>query len=92
MHGRGQDHSTSLTGVELRPVARLTQETDVMRSCRMQGRQALNQLFWRAVQLPSQTVNNEAQTQCTTDACPSDHLPALRALMTLSVMSCLGLM
>lgn len=66
----------------------MAQKTDLISTGCLQRRQRLDQKIWIAQQTTTQRINNDLETQWHGRA----YLPAFKALMTLSVMSCLGWM
>ena len=93
LKSRGHDDTACCTFSQLVLVLGTAQKSDLMRLCGLEWRQAFNGQIRRSGQSPTKTLNNRRECQRhSTESGKDDHLPteALRALMTLSVMSCLG--
>ena len=92
---RRNDHATGLTEGELALVFGVAKETDLMMPGRLQGCQASNHPRGITAQTPAKPINQRSERQRHRDEpVRGGYLAAeaLSALITFSVMSCLGLM
>src|SRR6185369_5288079 len=88
--GGPHNHAGRPGGGQLLLKSGVAEETQFDRGGGLQRCQAFDLPLGVAAKLTAERINNRAKSQCHTRACP--YFAALSALITLSVMSCLGLM